>query len=180
MKKIISGLVGLWLVSFVFYIPIYLLFFNSGADAVKSLSLEEGIFLSTKVIHDSREADKERKKLIGIFTKEYEKRTGIDISKPIYKQLEKNNDVKNIVVKKDDSYRDKELSAYSIQYEYKGRKIAILFAVEEPSFINIKTARAYFTVDLGTLLSLVGPVYKISNSDLINIYNIFNRNISNN
>lgn len=180
MKNIISGLIGIYLLFMMAYTPIYVLFFNSGSDAVKSMSLEDGLYFSTVTNIDSQAEDKERKKLISDFAKEYKKHTGIDITKPIYALLDKNSNVKNLTIKEDERTLKGDVKSYGIFFEVKDKKFIIPFIVKEPSFIHVKTAKAYILLDLKSLLGIVGPIYNISQDDLAKIHMIFDRHIPSN
>ena len=172
---IIRLFIGLIVVFYTIYTPIYVIFFDDGEDAVESFSLADAFVTSQRTIIDSKSDLKEIKSWVKDFASKYEEVRDIDIRMPIHKALKKCDDVDGVKIIREMSHKGGSL--YLINFKYKNKEKSIGFAVEEASFFNMRQAKAHCIEPIDIIVGNIGPVYGMSKDDIIRTIQMLHKSL---
>lgn len=140
---------------------IYFCFSKTAEEAVRRVSLQDGIYTASLTIEDSdSDARKAKKARVEQLASLIEKNTGIDISVPIYKVLEKHEKVKDLSVKCLKQQGGEGL--YVISYVVNGEKHQLEFIARDASLLKKELGGAEYIGDYADgLIRQIGPFYGI-------------------
>ena len=146
-----------WLIMLI----VYFCFSKTAEDAVRDVSLQDGLYTTSLTIDDvDSDSRKTKKSYIKHLASEIEKNTGIDISIPIYEVLQKNEKVRELSVKclqKSDGE-----GLYAICYEVDGRGFQLQFAARDASLFRKELGSAEYVGGYADdLVRSVGAFYNI-------------------
>ena len=145
--------VGIFSLIFSFYLcflPVYALFFDSAEDAVESISIEESFNNYINKLKDITDGD-----LLDDYSErleQFEKRTDLDLQKPISDVLKEHKI--SFAIRKlahiDDARKigdtsGGDVSLYAYEFYYNNLNLTIHVTVENPSYFKVKRANVIYT-----------------------------------
>lgn len=169
--KFIQGVLGLAIIVYLGFVPIYVLFYNSSEDAVEDLSLASNAesFINLESKYGKMFSSEDKKFILnGIEQlKELNKKRNIDITKSVYSLLKNDREVTDLKIidnSKEEfgamgsfilsNYAGGEI--YTITWKYMGRQYNLPVIVIPPSFFKMRRAIAYTTDE-----NLLKKVYEV-------------------
>lgn len=172
--KILQGILGLYIMFYIFYTPVYIFFFDDEEDAIKSISIADVIYKNNIEIGDSSGRVKGKKEIVYDFAKSYYKKTKIDLRESIYDTLNEIEGVKKLSIKKEFDkmrvpYLEGEVSGYVMRFTYENKNYEIGFAATEPSYLKVKESKAICAMDTKHILAMLGPIFGIPHNDIVQI-----------
>lgn len=159
---------------------VYFCFSKTAEEAVRGVSLQDGIYTASLTIDDAdSEARKAKKTYIKHLASEIERNTGIDISVPIYRVLGKSKNVTGLSVRCLNKLDGEGL--YAICYEVDGRKCQLQFAARDASLMGKELGSAEYVGGYADeLVRAVGAFYNIPPEGVLALENIVRPRVPNN
>lgn len=167
--SIVKGFLGIVIFSWLVYLPIYILFFDSEESAIKSISLADAIAFSLETKLDSKEDIENIKDAIDNLAEKIEDDIDIDIRDSIYDALKDNEKVSDVELEKVNAFID--ASHYVIRFKYEGKYINIPFVVSPPSLFDVREAKAMLLAD-PKMIGALGLLYGMSEKDARNLMRV--------